>query len=251
MTICCLDFDNTLIYSYKHDWKEPKRCVEYYHGREGAFLSERSWRLLRELSHKAFIVPVTTRSVEQYRRVDLGIGELPYALACNGGVLLTGETVEERWRLESHRLAQKSGQELARARLLMEKDKRRSFEVREVEGLFLFTKSGQAQASAAWLRRELDSDFVEVFHSGRKVYAMPKELTKGSAVSRLKERLKADRVVAAGDSGLDVSMLQCADIGIAPARLEIGETAGKLVKVEETGKLFSEAALECMLSCIR
>ena len=90
MQIVHTDLDNTLIYSYKHEIGGPKTCVEIYQGREISFMTETSHRLLGQLCSKpgVLVVPTTTRTLEQYQRIDLGIGVPEYALVCNGGVLL-------------------------------------------------------------------------------------------------------------------------------------------------------------------
>ena len=88
MDVFHADLDNTLIFSYRHDIGQEKRCVEVYQGREISFITEKTHRLLREINEKMLVVPTTTRTREQYERITLGVGELPFALVCNGGVLL-------------------------------------------------------------------------------------------------------------------------------------------------------------------
>ena len=46
------DLDNTLIYSYKHEIKTKKRCVEIYQGREVSFMTEATCRLLNKVKNK-------------------------------------------------------------------------------------------------------------------------------------------------------------------------------------------------------
>lgn len=40
------------------------------------------------------ILPTTTRSIEQYKRINLGVGMDRYALVCNGGILLDNKLVD-------------------------------------------------------------------------------------------------------------------------------------------------------------
>lgn len=238
-----VDLDNTLIYSYKHPIDGEKRCVEWYQGREVSFMSDRTRELLREVSRRVLVVPTTTRTVEQYGRIDLGVGEIPYALVCNGGVLLVNGGEDEEWYEESMERIRDSRRELEKAEKELEADTNRCFEVRNIRELFLFTKSGNAEESAVRLRQALDETLLDVFCNGMKVYVLPKALTKGNAVMRLKERLRAEKVTAAGDSGMDISMFRCADVGIVPAGLAIEGAAGKIVEVEGD-VLFSERMLE-------
>ena len=92
MIVFHTDLDNTIIYSYKHDIGADKRCVELYHDREISYITGETYRLLKQVRVKeqqVMIVPTTTRTIEQYQRIDLGIGTVSYALVCNGGVLLS------------------------------------------------------------------------------------------------------------------------------------------------------------------
>ena len=238
-----VDLDNTLIYSYKHEINGGKKCVERYQGKEVSFMSDRTQELLLNVSKRVLLVPTTTRTVEQYERIDLGVGEISHALVCNGGVLLLNGAEDEAWYEESLERIRDSRRELEKAERALDEDENRCLEVRNIRELFLFTKSEKPLESVSRLRLALDGNVLDVFCSGVKVYVMPKALTKGNAVMRLKEKLGAERVIAAGDSVFDVSMLQCAEVGIAPAGLAVEGAAGKIVKVE-TDRLFSETMLE-------
>ena len=189
MRILFTDLDNTLIYSYKHAIGSAKRCAEIYQGREISFLTEKSFRLLIRVQKLALIVPVTTRTVGQYARVNLGIQTPAYALACNGGVLLANGREDVSWFLESQKLIAGCREQLALGKRLMEGDRNRCFEVRDIRGLFLFTKSERPKESAEFLKEGLDGELVDVFWNGGKVYIVPKALNKGAAVRRLCDRL--------------------------------------------------------------
>ncbi|MGH3494495.1 MAG: hypothetical protein ACRDRL_27490, partial [Sciscionella sp.] len=55
----------------------------------------------------------------------------------------------------------------------------------------------------------------------RKIYWLPNELTKYAAVAEIAHRIGASRILAAGDSLLDVDLLQRADAAIAPRHGEL------------------------------
>lgn len=241
MIVLCTDLDNTLIYSYKHDIGPHKRGAEWYRGREISFLTERTYELLRELKRHMLIVPTSTRTVEQYSRIHLGIGAFRYALTCNGGVLLLDGCKDERWYRESLELAGDSRDVMDEALRVLEHDARRSFELRFIEELFVFTKCEQPEAVAADLKKRLDMRSVDVLLNGAKLYVIPKYLSKGMALKRLKSRLKDSFFLAAGDSAFDISMLREADVGFAPYGFQ--KNYGIDFAVEEAGKgaLFSEA----------
>lgn len=230
MKIFFSDLDNTLIYSYKHDIGKEKQCVETYQGREVSFMAGSSYHLLRQVVKRVLFVPVTTRTMEQYARVDLGIGTPEYALVCNGGVLLRDGARDLAWEEGSGRLVADCQEELCLAAKILDRDPKVDFEIRNIEGLFLFTKSQDPRRTAQNLKDALDGSKMDVFTNGVKVYAMPKVLTKGAAVRRFCNMMKESgklpgtqsfpAVIAAGDSAFDIPMLLEADLGLAPSGLE-------------------------------
>ena len=247
MIIFNTDLDNTMIYSYKRDIGDDKLCAEVYQGREVSFVTQETARLLKEVNSAVELVPTTTRTMEQYVRIDLGIGTPRYALVCNGGVLVVNGVEDEQWYSRSLAMVSDCQGELARAENILENDVNRSFEVRNIRSLFIFTKSDKPQDSVDMLKSRLDDTLVDIFYNGVKVYVVPKSLSKGVAVARLKERLGASLVVAAGDSEFDVALLNAADIALAPRDFpEPEKLAGNVRFMKEDG-IFSEFVLRNVL----
>lgn len=218
MAVFFSDLDNTLIYSYKHDIGEDKVGVELYNDRVISFMTGKSYELLKEADRRLLFVPVTTRTPEQYARIDLGVRP-QYALVCNGGMLLNGGVRDEEWYRASLELIRASEAEMKKAQELMNCDKDRCFEVRSIYGLFLFTKSEKPQETVERLKAGLDLKKVGVFSNGQKIYAVPLNMDKGTAVRRFRQRFGADKCIAAGDSAFDVPMLREADFAFAPKGL--------------------------------
>lgn len=243
MRVINLDLDNTLIYSCKHDIGERKMNVEIYQGREISFMTEKSHELLKEIKSRCLVVPTTTRTREQYERIDLRAGDFPYALVCNGGVLLVNGQKDSAWYEESRRLISDCMEELSRGAELLRSEPTRKLEVRFIEELFLFTKCGEPKKAAARLKKCLDSRKVDVFCNGEKLYVVPGKLNKGAAAERFCRYVGADEVIAAGDSEFDVSMTESADIGIVPAGFckKYG-AAGNLEEMKGEG-IFAEEML--------
>lgn len=251
MDIFYTDLDNTLIYSYKHEfWKENsrKRNVELYEGRQISFISEKTYQLLLELKKHTCIVPVTTRTIGQYNRIDLGIGEIPFALVCNGGVLLKDGNSDQTWYEQSLQLVADSRRELAAAARYLEQETSRILEVRDIQRLFLFTKCRSAQDVAMRIRQTLHPVQTEIFTNGEKLYVVPKKLHKGTAVARFTQYVGAEYTAAAGDSVFDLPMLNQADIAVAPAGCGWSGIRADQCVYEMSGKqLFSEELLEFIL----
>lgn len=192
MIVFHADLDNTLIYSYKRDIGREKVGVEIYQSRVISYMTPESHRRLKEISKNVLLIPTTTRTAEQYGRIDLGIETPLYALVCNGGVLLKNGCEDADWYEESLRLTADCRGELIRAEKLLQQDADRSFEVRNVKELFVFTKSDRPDLTAGLLRAALDLSLVDVFQNGVKVYVLPKSLTKGCAVRRMQKRLVSE-----------------------------------------------------------
>lgn len=244
MKIFCTDLDNTIIYSYKRDIGEQKLNVEIYQGREISFITNTTYNLLQEVKKDYLIIPTTTRTLEQYNRIDLGIGQFEYALTCNGGVLLVNGQMDREWYEESLKLIMESTQELDKAISLLEKEPRRTFELRFIEKLFVFTKCDEPEKVVEELKAQLDTNLVDVFNNGVKVYVVPIKLSKGMAIKRLRERMKPEVIIAAGDSEFDVSMVEEADCGLVPYGFIDEFGASQKVIEMEKDRIFAEALLE-------
>lgn len=251
MTVLHVDLDNTLIYSYKHDVGNDRRNVEIYQGREVSFLTETTYGNLKKIRERILIVPTSTRSIEQYRRINLGIGNLPYALVCNGGVLLVNGEKEPSWYQTSLQMIRESLPALDRARHFLEKDTRRKFELRFIEDMFLFTKCDEPENVVIELQEILDTNLADIFHNKEKVYVVPEKLSKGTAVERFREYINADRIIAAGDSRFDVSMLRAADIGIAPHGFRQEFSLDFYIEEVSGDKIFSDEMTERILDLCR
>lgn len=248
MNILCTDLDNTIIYSYKHNIGKEKINVEIYQGREISFITKKTYNLLEMLKKEYVIIPTTTRTIEQYKRIDLGIGEFTYALVCNGGVLLINGEQDNEWYEASLQLVNESNSELEKAMSLLTDDVRRKFELRFIEKLFVFTKCNDPYEVVQNLKSQLDIELVDVFNNGEKVYVVPKKLSKGIAINRLREKLHPEYIIAAGDSEFDVSMVEEADYGIVPPGFTYMYNCKKNLLEMEEDTIFSEALSEKALT---
>lgn len=256
MRVVHLDLDNTLIYSYKHILPDSAGCpavcppsadrwrnVETYQGRDISYMTERTQALLRNLRKKCLIVPTTTRTIEQYSRINASVGAFEYALVCNGGILLVNGESDRAWYGQSRRMIADCTGELQHALRLLEKEPLRKFELRFIEELFIFTKCNDPDTVITGMKRELDTEKVDVLGNGEKVYVVPKMLNKGTAVRRFREYMGADEVIAAGDSEFDAPMMEAADIGIVPAGFCRKYTVKGKIKEMKGERVFAEEML--------
>ena len=186
------DLDNTLIHSYKYR-TDDDICIEIYAGREQSFISRQAVELLREVIVNVEFVPVTTRSIEQYRRINWLDGIKPtYAVTSNGANLLYNDVVDSNWRrffLDGINLYR---EELNLQFKALSLDKRFSV-CRIVDDSFLFLKC------------------IENVNLEETANTLPQIVNKGEALKLLQKKLSPAITFCAGDSIIDLPMLNLAD----------------------------------------
>lgn len=214
-----LDVDNTLIYSHRHVLGVPKRAAEFLNGKVQSFITERTYTFLS--AHRDFqIVPVTTRSLTQYKRIENLLQELgcDTLLVCNGGILLHRGEVDPCWLDESLQISAAERAELPAAACWLQK-KCGAESTHMASELFVYAVTNDSSGIADGLGKIVDTHKVDILCDARKVYCIPKTLNKGAAVQRFIQRYKIPFAAAAGDSIFDVPMLDLVDAAIVPVSL--------------------------------
>ncbi|MER6300921.1 HAD family hydrolase [Kitasatospora sp. NPDC001539] len=257
------DLDRTLIYSDRAlalngpDRLAPRLlCVEVLDGRPLSFLTERAASLLVELARAAAFVPATTRTVEQYRRVNLPGPTLGYAICANGGQLLVDGEPDQDWRREiTARIAAGSAplDDVVR-QLALSADPEWTRKRRVADGLFAYLVVDRDGLPDGWLA-ELAGWCAErgwrVSLQGRKVYAVPEPLRKSAALAEAVRRSGASTVLAAGDSLLDSDLLLAAHAAWRPGHGELadsGWTAPGVTALTEVGVAAGEEIVRRFLA---
>ncbi|MDD3570195.1 MAG: HAD hydrolase family protein [Lachnospiraceae bacterium] len=239
------DLDNTLIYSYKHNIGKDVVLVETKEGKELSFMTSKAHKLLEKIKDEMEFIPLTTRSLEQYRRIFFSDKwKVDFALVANGGILLNNNKIDENWYNESLGLIENAKQQLELGMEILKNDRNVFFEVRMVDGLFIFTKSNDVTSTRDNLERQLDLSVVSVFNNGNKVYIFPEKLNKGTAVERIRKLKNPEIIFAAGDSDFDIPMLKKADIPIFPRELGQFLNNHKNVLMVESDNIFSDVIVD-------
>ena len=243
------DLDNTLVYSYKYR-KENDVCVEYLDGNEQSFMTPRAIEMLSDVVGRSRLVPVTSRSIEQYQRIHLpGIPVPEYALTTNGAILLKNGEIDRAWQEESFRIIAPWVEEMQRMLPILDFIEE-VLQYRIVDDMYLFAMCDNAPQAQKVKTILTDQTTLPVEITGRKVYFFPPSLTKGAALKRLRQRISSDTVIAAGDSPIDLSMLQEADIAILPQKIWQISADLEHCFVWNQETVFSEFILETILSNI-
>jgi hypothetical protein len=172
-------------------------------------------------------------------------------VAANGGVLLVDEQVDASWtRQVRQRLADVAPLEEVWRHADRSCQPAWTTSLRIAADLFCY---------AVVDRQRMPEDFLDgvtewaaergwvTSLQGRKLYWVPKSLTKSAAVREVARRIDATLVLAAGDSLLDTDLLEYADLGAHPCHGELFETSWSAPHVTRTpaaGVLAGEQIVE-------
>ena len=259
------DLDQTLIYSHRSVMSQTSlvhiRPVEWLDDRYISYMTQNALIILKEISDKTFFVPVTTRTKVQYQRINLHqYGILSqYAVTSNGGTIFNRGVEDEDWK--QHVLA-------GRDHCLAADDLVEKFEElahpswvfkgsgKMADDLFyycLIDREKIPHAELAAFKLWVNKNNWELSVQGRKLYLVPKNVNKKVAIQYIQEKEGLKRVVAAGDSLLDLEMLKGADLALAPAHGELfciysqeGSGNEEIKFTQKSGIKAADEILECV-----
>jgi len=235
------------------------RCVELYDGEPLSYMTETAARLLAQLAERAVLVPATTRTREQYARIRLPGPPPRYAVCANGGHLLVDGRSDPDWHARV-RCGLAECAPLADVRDRLRSSVRGGparnagaggwlLKERVAEDLFAYLVVDRDRMPGEWLAELADWARPRgwtVSLQGRKVYAVPRALSKSAAVAEIARRTGAAPTYAAGDSLLDADLLLAADAGWRPGHGELrdsGWQSDHITALPERGVLAGERIL--------
>lgn len=231
------DLDRTMIYSRGAlgalaDTVELL-CVEHLDGAPLSYVTGTAATLLTDLAAMCPLVPTTTRTPEQFRRIDLPGGPWPHAITSNGGMILVDGEPDTAWRRRTETAVRDACASLEEvtAELRTRISDEWVSKLRVADDLFCYLVVDVAAQPAGFL-----ADWGQwcaergwnVSQQGRKIYSMPDPVCKSRAVAEVHRRLTdtglldpGAPVLAAGDGALDAEMLAAADAAIRPRHGEL------------------------------
>ncbi len=212
------DLDNTLIHSYKHK-REGDICVELLNGAEQGFMSAKVCSQLSSLPENVELVPLTTRSVAQFERIQLPEGCYTRAITTNGAILIENGIQNEEWRNREKRYADELMPLMEKLRAELDGNEKLNV-VRIVDEMYLYISCSKPEYVGEFMDRYGKLTELDVMPSGRKIYFLPPDITKGRALKRLAQGESGAFIIAAGDSTIDLPMLEEADHAIIPEVLD-------------------------------
>jgi hypothetical protein len=254
--LCATDLDRTLIYSKgaleaHGDTKRSLVAVERHEHKDASWMTAPAAHAFADLHEHAMVVPVTTRTPEQWHRVRLPGPPSPYAITANGGVLLVNGKVDHSWdSTVAAELAEVAP--LAEVWAHMSKVCRPDWTVklRNARGMFCYAvlhrkriPPGFVAESAGWAAAR----GWQLSMQGRKLYWVPRSLRKSAALAEVARRADIELVLAAGDSLLDADLLEAADHGVVARHGELvasGWHASHVAITEHNGVLAGQEIVE-------
>ena len=258
MQLFTSDLDRTLIFSKRTIDRalDTCLCIEQLDGRDISFINRTIEQRLLQIQKKAQFVPVTTRSIAQYERITLFQQRVvpDMAIVANGGIIFRNGQRDKVWQqhiaqqlsllpLSLHQLFNKFSKHLSENYFL------RHHIIDDLFYCFIVDPQAVDLNKIQHLSEGLQQDEWHCYLQGRKLYIVPQFLTKGAAVQYIKNLQHYDWHIAAGDSMMDLSMLQLADDYFIPLHSELTPYAEQLGLsiVQKSGADFAEYFLQQIL----
>lgn len=260
------DLDQTLIYSHRtfisKEIDAQIRPVEKLDDQYISFMTQNALQALKEIAQSVLFVPITTRTKLQYQRINFLNYDITYqyAVTSNGGTIFSEGAEDEEWT----RLVLAGKDKCLAAQDLIHKFAEISHPSwviknsgKMADDLFYYCIIEREKipvTELAAFKLWVSENNWELSVQGRKLYLVPQNVNKKAAIHYLKEKENICRVIAAGDSLLDLDMLKEADLALAPAHGELytlySQGISGLDKIRFTQKSGVEAAEEILESVI-
>lgn len=252
------DLDRTMIYSQNSMNVGEKlsddllfKVVEMYHQKPLSYMTSPAYINLEIINAHAHLVPVTTRTEKQFKRVkipgttkaDLHSEREQYAITTNGANILVNGVADADWAAKIQAGFESDVASLEEAGAYLHQFKKESWmkDFRNADDFFYYMVVNRSEMPDQTLRsmKSAMKDFNwTVSIQGRKVYFVPGFISKGAAFAEIIKRVGADYSIGCGDSLLDISLMEAADLSIRPSHGELEDTeynADNNVSTKNTG----------------
>ncbi|BEP28901.1 HAD family hydrolase [Helicovermis profundi] len=222
MNIFASDLDQTLIYSHRwiKDTKKEFIAIEKKEDKVISYILSDTLKEIKSIITNNYFIPITTRTLSQYRRINLDDLFTPYAVVANGGIILINDEIDLEWeKVVKNNLAKCTSYETMLKKASFLENEKGFIKFGSADNLFFYMIAEEDIFNKNVLNL-IKGDFKKnnwrIFDQGRKVYFIPNAITKGRALKYLKEKLNSTFVVSSGDSLLDISLSEHSDLFMIP-----------------------------------
>ncbi|MCM1988286.1 HAD hydrolase family protein [Oceanirhabdus seepicola] len=223
------DLDRTLIYSTRFINEENSDFIpiEKKEGRIISYISKRTIQLLKNINESTLFVPVTTRTEAEFNRIDIFKAEIipKYAIVANGAKIIVNDGERKLEPYWEKYIEMRMKEIISPEDILKEIEKVTPKNVilsyRICDKTFVYGKIR--------LNTELPHEFIvelkKICHKynykldlqTRKIHIIPEFINKWLPLEFLKKKEKEDKIISAGDSFLDLPMLNNSHKGFIPS----------------------------------
>lgn len=202
------DLDRTMVFS-KRFYKEGEDLLptEFQNGEVISYMTKEALRIVEEES--SFIIPTTTRTLDEFKRVE-PFQKCEWAIVGNGSIVLHKGSILEEWSEHIEKVTNPLSEEYDFFVNWMNSTFQDVLECKaEIVEKFVFAKIKEGEQEAVKKKMaELNYSNWQFAIQRRKVYLMPKEVSKESAAKYVIQQIGEDNhFYFAGDGILDVKLL--------------------------------------------
>lgn len=250
--IFATDLDRTVVFSAKFwNGEEDVISIDKTKPNETSFLTNKSIELMKEINQKGYFIPVTTRSRSDFQRLfPIGDFAPKNAVLANGGMVYINGQLDSNW---GHILNKKIGDidsSLKKASSLIKcffpEEKVTKMKIdHDLFWRVVVNDQSIVPKVEELLKEPLSEINYSFYNTGNKCYIIHNAISKWEALKYLAEKLGEEKIIAAGDSLMDLEMIQKADIGLTPRHGEILEKGKEdgLIVTESIGVLAGQEIL--------
>lgn len=251
MTLFATDLDNTLIFSKGFVKNEDVIAVEYKDNQELSYITKQALEILKKLNEKITIVPITSRSLEEFKQLTF-YSMFEHAILSNGLVILYKGLVEDgNWQYIIQKEFEKMDLSDVESLLyncssLFKSD----FELRDYY-YYAEVKEHQEIMVLKLLKPFLHKDW-NCFVQDNKLYVTPKIVTKENALKFLSKKYDLDLLHSWGvdDSKIDKGFIDLTMNKISFVNSELWDSLKEKEKYKYSIFLLGLSGSEEMLKMI-
>lgn len=252
--IFATDLDRTIIYSSKYI-NQPITNLKKISIKDKIYIESNTYNILKEISNKVTIIPVTNRNKEEY--CDLLLFNeiyIKYLILCSGSQIFINNKEDKIYKamLESkyEKLIYKRKQILE----FIQNSKIISF-IKKIEfvnkyGLLIkFKKTKDENNIKLFFNSPIFSSW-NTYYAPNRVFLFPYFINKYFAIEYIKANYINEKIIAAGDSMLDYKMIKNANLGIIPNHSDFKLNDKNIIITKKSGILAGNEILSITKSYI-